>query len=159
MKKTIAAEILLVLLLVPVIYILTGRDEVRDIDADAVVSACEPYVTQDRFSGERAYEMSVKRNFGLNMNDYPAFVYYGNERAMDVNEFLWVDAGNEKGAKEILASLEKRKIDQITAFTGYGPDQVAMLEKAQVFTCGRYAFYICSPYSGEWYDVIKKLVY
>ena len=160
MKKIVAIEALLVALLVGVMFLLLSGANVReDVTAEEVEAVSTRFVARETFSAKVGTELNAKRYMDLNVADYSAYVYYVATQGMDVHEFLWVDAGSEEGAEEVLKVMNERLTSQMEAFgEGYGPEQMVLLEKACVFSMGRYAVYIVSEDSEAWKSAIADVL-
>jgi len=160
MKKIVVIEALLVALLAGVMCLLLSGKSARDnVTAQEIEAVCAPFVSAETFTAKVGTELNAKRFMGLNVADYGEFVYYVAEQGMDVHEFMWVDAGSEQNAEQVLEVMNTRLTTQMEAFDeGYGPEQMALLEKACVFRLGRYAVYIVSEDSAAWKSAVTDVL-
>ena len=156
MKKVIAIELLLVLLLAGVMTLLLYQKEPRkDVTAQEVHTTFASVIGDAAIS--EAGNLRIRRDYNLNAADYDLIVYYTSDDSMEVTEFLMVRA-SESERVTIKAAMEKRISSQIEAFTGYGEKQVAQLEKAIVVEYGDYIILLIGDDATTWHNALKALL-
>lgn len=156
MKKVIAVELALVLLLVGVMSLLlyqkdprpdvTGaevKEMVESLDGDGILTA--------------AGTLRLRRAFGLNAADHDLVVYYMPGASMDVCEFLLIRTG-EGNLEAVQAAMENRIASQIAAFDHYGEKQIELLNKAVIRQYGNYLCLIVSDHPDEWLAAVEALL-
>ena len=156
MKKVIAVEFLLVLLLVGVMTLLLYKKEPRSNVTEAEVHTMFASVVGDAPVTE-AGSLRIRRVFDLNAADYDMIVYYTPVETMDVCEFILIRT-NEANASAAKTALEKRLSSQITAFTNYGEEQTELLKNAIIWQSGDYICLIVSEEPQTWLDAVKALL-
>ena len=156
MKKVIAIELLLVLLLAGVMTLLLYQKEPRkDVTAEEVHTTFASVIGDAAIS--EGGNLRIRRDYNLNAADYDLIVYYTSDDSMEVTEFLMVRA-SESERVTIKAAMEKRISSQIEAFTGYGEKQVAQLEKAIVVEYGDYIILLIGDDATTWHTALKALL-
>lgn len=85
---------------------------------------------------------AIKKNLGLNPEDYERIAYYKINDVMQANEYVLVkfkDDAQQAGFKE---AIQKRIDEQNNLYEGYAPDQVQLLEGAVIDIQVNYALYV-----------------
>ncbi len=93
--------------------------------------------------------------FGMIPSEY---LYYASNAIMDVRELFIAKTSNDEEMELIENAVASRLQTQIENFTGYGADQVALLEQAIYGQKGDYYFYAVGENAQEWQDAFYKLV-
>lgn len=88
---------------------------------------------------------ALKRYYGLNSADYKGAMLYSSDASISVEEVLLIEAKNEAQTAEIREAVERRIEQRRNDFDGYAPEQVQLLENAQVLVRGRFVFMAVSP--------------
>ena len=88
---------------------------------------------------------ALKRYYGLNSADYKGAMLYSSDASISVEEVLLIEAKNEAQTAEIREAVERRVEQWRNDFDGYAPEQVQLLENAQVLVRGRFVFMAVSP--------------
>lgn len=78
--------------------------------------------------------------YGLDYEQFQEYMYYKSGKALSVEELLIVKAKDKSDLNSVKDAAESRIQSQIKTYEGYGPEQVAMLKKAIVYTRGNYLF-------------------
>lgn len=78
--------------------------------------------------------------YGLDYEQLESYIYYKSSKALSVEELLIVKTKDEAALSGVKEAAETRIQSQIKTYEGYGPEQVAMLNNAIVFTRGCYLF-------------------
>lgn len=84
----------------------------------------------------------LRRLYGLDPESWPQYTLYCPGSNMNVEELLVMKVPEGGDAEFLRAALEDRVASQIASFEGYGPDQVAMLERARIEVQGGYALLV-----------------
>ena len=136
-------KIIFIALLVGIIVLLVGNNVNTNVDMDIVsVNVTE---AGDMSKLELQDDLSIKRTFGLNANDYNQVMYYKALSSMDVDELFIVRANDDAQIEEIIASMNSRIEEQTGNFEGYGVDQTELLKNSVVYSLGNYVILIISP--------------
>ena len=84
----------------------------------------------------------IRRIYGLDPDSFEGILLYYPTSSMSVEEILLVKLTDVSQGDSIRQVMEDRIQSQIDVFAGYGPEQVAMLEKAIVEVRGNYALLV-----------------
>lgn len=87
----------------------------------------------------------LKRFYGLNANDFEEAVVYMPSNYMDVSEMLIVKAKDSTQVDRVEEAVEARVAKQAESFSGYGPEQCALLDNYELKIMGNTVFYCVSP--------------
>ena len=87
----------------------------------------------------------MKRYYGLNSADYEGVMLYTAESSMSAQEILLVKTKTTEQAEEVKAAVEQHRANRRNDFDGYAPDQVQLLDEAQISVRGKFVFYAVSP--------------
>lgn len=93
---------------------------------------------------EKGDSKSLKRFYGLNANDYEGVILYTPESTMDVNEMLIVKVKDKSQIESLQDSIDSRINYQLQSFSGYGPEQCALVENYELKTKGSFVFFAVS---------------
>lgn len=156
MKKVIAVELALVLLLVGVMTVLLYQKTPRaDVTEAAVVEMFESIVGDA--SVTPGGTLRLRRVFGLNAAEHDLVVYYTPVESMEVCEFLLIRT-DESRTGEVLTAMGDRIASQLAAFDNYGDRQTELLNKAVIRQFGNYLCLIVSEEPEAWLDAVKALL-
>lgn len=156
MKKVIAVELALVLLLIGVMTTLLYQREPRTDVTESEVHTMFESIKGDAPVTE-AGNLRIRRIFGLNAADYDLIVYYTPVDSMDVCEFLLIRTSKDQ-LSYVETALEGRLQSQLTAFDNYGFKQIALLEKAVIRQYGDYICLIVSEEPETWLLAVEELL-
>ncbi|MBQ6549860.1 MAG: DUF4358 domain-containing protein [Lachnospiraceae bacterium] len=155
MNKIILAELLAVLLLAGVMFLLLYKKDPADVPLTLVNDALTGSFSTDGM--EPAGDMRFKRSYGLNAADYEEILYYIPDNTMSVNEFLVVKCVNEADTDTVVRACEARLATQKKAFDGYGTNQTALLNHAELYSSGPYVCLFVSEQASEWLAAVKQV--
>ena len=96
---------------------------------------------------------SLKRFFSLNASDYDEVSLFSPSSSMNVEEILIIKVNSPEQIDIIEAAVENRVDKQLQSFSGYAPEQCALLEDYVIKVKGNYIFYSV----GEQAEEIKQL--
>lgn len=102
---------------------------------------------------EKGNNKSLKRFYKLNANDYEDVILYTPKSTMDVNEVLIVKVKDKSQIESLEASIDSRINYQLQSFSGYGPEQCALVNDYELKTKGDFVFFAVSENAEE----IKEL--
>ena len=144
LKRTAATglKILLLTLAVMTMYVsLTGGGPSATAFSEmenAVLSAA------DLGPMSRGNNQMLRRIYGLDPEALEGTTLYYPTSSMSVDELLLVKFSDED-REAVREAMEERVASQITSFEGYGPEQVATLERAVIEVEDNYALLISGP--------------
>ena len=101
-------------------------------------------------------ERMLKKNFGLNSADYQGVMYYASPSSVSAAEVLLIQVKNESQTDAVTDAIEKRKAQQMEDFEGYLPEEVKLLEDAQLSVRGKYIFYAVSSDASKYRNTFDK---
>ena len=90
---------------------------------------------------EKGDSKSLKRFYKLNANDYDGVILYTPKSTMDVNEVLIVKVKDKSQIESVQDSIDSRINYQLQSFSGYGPEQCALVEDYELKTKGDFVFF------------------
>ncbi len=93
---------------------------------------------------EKGDNKSLKRFYKLNANDYDGVVLYIPKSTMDVNEVLIVKVKDKSQIESLEDSIDSRINYQLQSFSGYGPEQCALVNNYELKTKGNFVFFAIS---------------
>lgn len=129
-------------ILIIVIFMLTGCGVNNDKDLNSIVT--EMSKNADISEMKKGDSKDLKRFLKLNSNELKDFVYYMPKSTMDVDEMLIVKVKDKSQITAIEDAIDSRVNKQIESFSGYGPEQVSLLQDYEVINKGDYIFYLVS---------------
>lgn len=87
----------------------------------------------------------IRRLYGLQPADYDGMALWYPVTNMGAEEILVVRLRDMSQQETVLAAMKARVESQIAVFEGYGPEQVALLEKAVIDVQGNFLLLIVHP--------------
>ena len=154
-RKVFFAELIAVLALAAVMFLLLYKKEPKDVSLTAVD---DMFIRSFSTEGmEPARDMRFKRSYGLNAADYEEVLYYVPDNTMSVNEFLIVKCFDSADTADVVSACEERIAAQKRSFDGYGTNQTALLNQAELYVSGRYVCLFVSEHAAEWLSAVKKV--
>ena len=154
-RKVFFAELIAVLALAAVMFLLLYKKEPKDVSLTAVD---DMFIRSFSTEGmEPARDMRFKRSYGLNAADYEEVLYYVPDNTMSVNEFLIVKCFDSTDTADVVSACEERIAAQKRSFDGYGTNQTALLNQAELYVSGRYVCLFVSEHAAEWLSAVKKV--
>ena len=155
MKKVFFSGLAAILALAGVMFLLLYKKDPKDVpltDVDQMLT--ENFSVEGM---EPAKDMRFKRSYGLNSADYEEILYYVPDNTMSVNEFLVVKCFDEADTTDVVTACEERIAAQKRSFDGYGTNQTALLNQAELYVAGRYVCLFVSEHAAEWLAAVKKV--
>mgnify|MGYP000314454601 CR=1 FL=1 len=101
-------------------------------------------------------EVQAEALLWLNSADYEGVMLYTAESSMSAQEILLVKTKTTEQAEEVKAAVEQRRANRRNDFDGYAPDQVQLLDEAQISVRGKFVFYAVSPKAETYKSVFSK---
>lgn len=92
---------------------------------------------------------TLKRFFSLNSSDYEEVILFSPISSMDVEELLIIKIKSSDQIDLIETAIESRVDKQLQSFSGYAPEQCALLEDYIFKVHGNYVFYSVGESSEE----------
>lgn len=99
---------------------------------------------------------ALKRYYGLNSADYEGVALYLSEEGISAEEILLVKAGNDHQVNTIKDAVRERIDNRKDIFADVAPEQVKLLDKAQVLVRGRFVFFVVSKDAQEYADLFTE---
>jgi len=99
---------------------------------------------------------ALKRFYGLNIGDFEEVAVYSPSNYMDVSEMLIIQSKDVAQLDLIEIAVDARVAKQLENFSGYGPEQCALLDNYELKIIGNTLFYCVSPDAANLKDTFKK---
>lgn len=93
---------------------------------------------------------AVKRYYGVNSADYEGVLLYTSKDSISPEEILLVKVKTDRQIQSLRDAIWQRVESRKDSFENIAPDQVAVLEKAQILVRGRFVFLIVSQNAQEY---------
>lgn len=93
---------------------------------------------------------AVKRYYGVNSADYEGVLLYTSKDSISPEEILLVKVKTDRQVQSLQDAVWQRVESRKNSFENIAPDQVAVLEKAQILVRGRFVFLIVSQNAQEY---------
>lgn len=81
-----------------------------------------------------------------------SYIYYKSDDIMDVRELLIAKALDDAEMDTLQEAVQKRLDRQIDIFSGYGTNQLDLLQHAVVMQRGNYCFYAVGDEAQQWQE-------
>lgn len=140
-------EILTVTCLAAFIFFINTRENYTDVAIERIVSGLGDTAGLENMTAFDGAQ--VRRNFGININDYPEFAYYGHESVMNSETVFIVKLADAKQASGIINAIKTSRDKSMELFKSYAPDQYALLEGSFLEQKGNYVIYVVSDKASE----------
>lgn len=88
---------------------------------------------------------ALKRYYGLNSADYEGVLFYSSEFSISAEEVLLLEVRQEQQVQEVRDAIARRLESRKDTFEEYAPQQVQLVEEAQVQVRGKFIFLVISP--------------
>ncbi len=131
--------ILLILLIVFIVSLMRG-DKISSSKLEDVTAKVTEAMDMTDLSA--ADNRTVRRLYGINVNDYDGVSLYVSDSNMKVEEVLIVKLKDESQAETVEAAALNRVDTQLQSFEGYGPEQCKLLEDHVLDTEGNYVLFV-----------------
>lgn len=131
--------ILLILLIAFIVSLMRGdkisSSKLEDVTAKVIEA-------MDMTDLSVADNRTVRRLYGLNVDDYDGVRLYVSDSNMKVEEVLIIKLKDESQAETVEAAALGRVDTQLQSFEGYGPEQCKLLEDHVLDTEGNYVLFV-----------------
>lgn len=157
MKINLKKKLLMATLLITTV-ITVGCGVNNDQSVDKIENEMKQKVKFDKM--EKGDSKSLKRFYKLNANDYDGVILYTPQSTMDVNEVLIVKVKDKSQIEPLEDSIDSRINYQLQSFSGYGPEQCALVDNYELKSKGNFVFFAVSENAQQikeaFLDSIKK---
>lgn len=150
-------KILFIAVLAGFLFVVYKGAEDEDVDLaeiDAALKADTEFTAVLKDQSDR----DLMQFIGLNAADYEQVLYYRNTQALAVDEVLVVKAKEGTSVDGVETAVRKRIESQITAYSGYAPEQVKMLKNAAVKKVGNYVIYCTADKADKYKEVVLDAI-
>ena len=131
--------ILLILLIAFIVSLMRGdkisSSKLEDVTAKVIEA-------MDMTDLSVADNRTVRRLYGLNVDDYDGVRLYVSDSNMKVEEVLIIKLKDESQAETVETAALGRVDTQLQSFEGYGPEQCKLLEDHVLDTEGNYVLFV-----------------
>ncbi|MCC3863957.1 MAG: DUF4358 domain-containing protein [Terrisporobacter othiniensis] len=141
MKINLKKKLLMATLLITTV-ITVGCGVNNDQSVDKIENEMKQKVKFDKM--EKGDSKSLKRFYKLNANDYDGVILYTPQSTMDVNEVLIVKVKDKSQIEPLEDSIDSRINYQLQSFSGYGPEQCALVDNYELKSKGNFVFFAVS---------------
>ena len=141
MKINLKKKLLVTTLLITTV-ITVGCGTNNDKSVDQIETEMKQEVKFDKM--EKGDSKSLKRFYKLNANDYDGVILYTPESTMDVSEVLIVKVKDKSQIEPLEDSIDSRINYQLQSFSGYGPEQCALVNDYELKSKGNFVFFAVS---------------
>lgn len=141
MKINLKKKLLMATLLITIV-ITVGCGVNNDKSVDQIETKMKQEVRFDKM--EKGDSKSLKRFYKLNANDYEGVILYTPESTMDVSEVLIVKVKDKSQIESLEDSIDSRVNYQLQSFSGYGPEQCALVDNYELKSKGNFVFFAIS---------------
>lgn len=141
MKINLKKKLLVATLLITTV-ITVGCGANNDKSVDQIETEMKQEVKFDKM--EKGDSKSLKRFYKLNANDYDGVILYTPESTMDVSEVLIVKVKDKSQIEPLEDSIDSRINYQLQSFSGYGPEQCALVNNYELKSKGNFVFFAVS---------------
>jgi len=107
---------------------------------------------------KKGTDSDLRRYYGVEPSDIKDYLLYIPSEMMSVEELLIVEAKDKDDVSAIRADVEARLQSQKKSFESYGTNQMSLLNRAVVYTRGKYIFFAVSKQAGTWEHKFKELL-
>lgn len=105
---------------------------------------------------KKADVQGLKRYYGLNGADYEGVMLYTSVASMSTEEVLLIKVKDESQMQRVKEAVQKRLENRKNDFDGYAPEQVKLIEQAQLTVRGKFIFLAVAPKAESYKDVFAK---
>lgn len=106
-------------------------------------------------------DLILKNDSGVNsaLGMVPSeYLYYRTDEVMDVRELLIAKVRDDEEMEQLETAVSQHLQTQIDNYTGYGTNQVDLLEHAVTTEKGRYFFFAVGEQAEMWQDSFLQLL-
>ena len=88
----------------------------------------------------RADDQRFRRNYGYNVADFDGVLLYASQFRLSAEEVLLIKVKSTSQVNEVRQVIEERLQSRRQDFDGYAPEQVQLIDQAQLVVRGNYIF-------------------
>lgn len=140
-------EILIVSCLAAFIFFINTRENYTDAAMERIIAGVSEIAGLEEmteFDGSR-----LRRNFGINANDYSEFAYYGHESVMNSEALLIIRLSEAGQGSQAISAIGTSHDKSKELFKSYAPDQYALLSGSILEQKGNYVIYVVSDRASQ----------
>lgn len=141
-KKIETMRYVMLFLLVVYIVLLLLYSSGSTKDFDKVAEKFESEMNSETLKKQSA--QAVKRYYGLNSADFEGVLLYTSRDSISAEEILIVKAKTDRQIQGVRDAIWNRIESRKDSFENIAPDQLKVLDKAQITVRGRYVFFVVS---------------
>lgn len=101
----------------------------------------------------RQNAQALKRYYRANSADYEGVLFYTSRDSISAEEILLVKAKNDRQVQFLKDAIQKRLENRKDIFENMAPEQVRLLDRAQILVRGRFVFLVVSQDAKEYVDL------
>lgn len=135
-------ELLVLCCLMMFIMFINNRDNYIDVNIDEIESCLSE--ASDLSEMEHFGNSQIKKDFGINANDYDGAIYYGHQSVMDCEKILVIKLSDSSQGKELMKTVKSIRTSDMDMFKAYAPDQYKLLSECVIEQKGNYFIYVVS---------------
>lgn len=121
---------------------------------DEVAGSMEAGLDTEHLEKQNAQEL--KWYYGLNSADYEGVLLYTSKDRISAEEVLMVKAKNDRQVQELKDAVQNRLENRKESFENMAPEQIKVLDKAQVLVRGRYVCLVVSENAKTYVDLFTS---
>lgn len=99
---------------------------------------------------------ALKRYYGLNSADYDGVLLYTSQDSISAEEILMVKTKTDRQVQKIRDAIQVRLDQRENNFENMAPNQLKILDKAQILVRGRFVFFVISEDAQEYSALFTK---
>lgn len=149
-------SIKLITIIVIIMNLIGCTSYLQDVDISEVCEYILSEESMDKYS--KGDSKDLKRFYGLNSNDYEDYEVYLPSSNMEVDELLIIKTKEEDQIDIVEEAIETRVNKQIESFSGYAPEQSAILEEHEIWIGGSYIFLSIGENAEELKKNLKEVI-
>ncbi len=121
---------------------------------EEVAGGIESGITTEKLVKQN--KQSLKRYYGLNSADYDGVLLYTSKDSISAEEILMVKTKTDRQVQEIRDAIQVRLDQRENNFENMAPNQLKVLDKAQILVRGRFVFFVISEEAQEYSALFTK---
>lgn len=135
-------EFLLVLCLIIFIVMINRQMTYADVSIDVIMEAI--LGETDLGELEEFSSAEIKKQFGINVNEYKGVVYRGHVSVMESEMLLVVCLADKEQGEKIIETITNQRDELMKLFQSYAPDQYELLRNSVLIQKENYLLYVVS---------------
>ena len=128
--------------------------------ADVSIKKFESRIVPDTSDGEmsRSDSNGLRKYYGIQSEDVDGFVLYVPGEHMSVQEMLIVKTASQDEMEQCEEAVQRRLAVQKKSFSGYGTEQMGLLEQAVIEQKGQYLFFGVGKDARKWQKHFEQMI-